>query len=218
MTAVESAHRQGFQALLGVSGVKATYFPAGGLAADEIIVRGDFLERYERLDPLTLQVIGTNPAFGLVTDIAPNAQQGDRLLIAGTYFHVIEPQVDGLGVTVLILSRDTQVPIAPSRLNAQMNLGQIELAWTRNANNNTAVEVWSDPDGDGIFTRLATLGAGITTHTDSGLAVGYRIRNTNKVGPSPFTHIFNTQVWGLVDESGTVIADEGNQGIEGAIK
>ncbi len=222
MTALESCHRQGFQALLGVAGVPATYYPAGGLESDELTVRGYFLERYERFDPLTLQVIGTAPAFELVYDDLPNALDGDRLYIPskGLSYNVIEAKRnhDGVGKTLLILSRGGALPIAPSRLNAQLNMGNIELGWTRNATNNTAVEVWSDADGDGNYVRIATLAAGAVTHSDSALAVGYKIRNTNKSGPSRFTHIWNTQVWGLVDESGVQIADEDSGGIEGTLK
>ena len=218
MTAVDSALSQGFQSLLAAAGVDATYLPAGGLGADEITVRGDFLERYERIDAATLLVVGTSPAFECVADDVPNAQQGDRLLIGGTYYHATEARRDhdGAGNTLFILSRDTALPIAPSRLGVELSNGQAVLSWTRNATNNTAVEVWYDVDGDGEFTKLATLAAGTTTYTDtSGApAIAYRLRNTNKSGPSPFSHIFNTQLWALIDEQGNYITDEQGRAIE----
>lgn len=217
MTAIDRAFRQGFQATLQASGVTATYFPVGGLEADEITIRGDFLEKYDRIDPVTLQVISSTPAFECDESDVSDAQDGDRILINGEYFNAIEAKrnFDGVGNTMFILSRDTALPLAPSRLNAQLNLGVINLAWTRNATNNTAVEVWCDEDGDGAYLLLATLAAGITAYTDSSgtVSVAYRVRNTNKSGPSKFTHIFNTQLWALVDESGNYITDESGSAI-----
>lgn len=209
MTAVESAHRQGLQALFSAAGVDVTYYPAGGLEADEATIRGDFIERYERMDPVTMQLIGTSPAFHASEDDISDAKQGDRLLIDGDYFHVIEPQTDSAGGVLLILSRETQIPIAPSRLNAELSMGQIVLAWTRNASNNTAVEVWTSNDGS-TWVRLDALAAGVTTYTDESGSVAqmYKVRNTNKSGPSPFTHIFNTLLWALTDENGNLISDE----------
>lgn len=202
--------------MLGVSGVTATYLPAGGLAADEITVRGDFYEKYERIDPVTMQLISTSPALGAVTEEIPNAKAGDRLLISGTYYHVNEQQEDGLGVTLLILSKDTQLPITPSRLSVELAGGNAVLTWTRNATNNTAVEVWSDPSNTGVYSRLATLGASVVTYTDTSgvVAAGYKLRNTNKSGPSPFSHIFNTILWALVDENNNYIVDEVSSAME----
>lgn len=83
---------------------------------------------------------------------------------------------------------DTIPRLAPSNLSATLNgNSQIDLAWTRNANDNTGVEVQFRA-GTGAWQTLATLGAGVTSYAHTGLATGttyeYRARNTWNDAPT----------------------------------
>lgn len=180
----------GFAALLGVQGEPATYTPAGG---QPVAVTVLFNEAQTVIDPQT-QTSTTKPVARAWSSSMPNARNGDRLSIRGVAYYLTEPQIDGYGTTNLFLSRDTQVPIAPSGLTVVNEANKARLNWTRNANNETNVEVWSyNTTGDPIFVLIATLATGVATYLDTasflpGETFTYKVRNINGAGPSPFSN------------------------------
>ncbi|MBX7120140.1 MAG: pre-peptidase C-terminal domain-containing protein [Gemmatimonadaceae bacterium] len=87
-------------------------------------------------------------------------------------------------------------PTAPSALTATTISGsRIDLAWSDNSNNETAFEVQRCNNGtcagDADFTTIATLPAGTTTASATGLALDntyvFRVRATNNVAPSAYS-------------------------------
>jgi parallel beta-helix repeat protein len=84
-------------------------------------------------------------------------------------------------------------PAAPSALVATANsTSQISLAWTDNSDNETAFRL-ERQNGDGTFSPIATLGAGVTTFVDSGLSAStsyaYQVIATNAIGDSASSNI-----------------------------
>lgn len=219
MTQAQAVLDIGFAALLDTHGEPATYYPAGGyppgVDAESSTVTVIFDEDSVVIDPETMTSSLAPRAMTWTSDI-PTARNGDRLELRGTVYNVLHAKVDGVGMTALTLSRGIQVPLAPSSLGVELIDGQAVLSWTRNATNNSAVEVWHD-DRSG-WALLATLAAGVTTYTHTAsMSNGYKVRNTNQSGPSPFSYIFNTSLWGLTDEAGILIGDESGNVIGGPV-
>jgi fibronectin type 3 domain-containing protein len=85
-------------------------------------------------------------------------------------------------------------PVAPSGLAASaVSSSQINLTWTNNAANATAIKVYRSTGGVN-FTAIATnLSPSTTTYSDTGLSAGttysYRVRATNSVGDSPDSNV-----------------------------
>jgi fibronectin type 3 domain-containing protein len=84
------------------------------------------------------------------------------------------------------------VPTAPSSLVASnVSTSSITLSWADNSNNETGFIV-ERRNGDGSWSEIATLGASVTTYTNTGLNGGttyvYRVRAVNSVGPSGYTN------------------------------
>ncbi len=86
-------------------------------------------------------------------------------------------------------------PDAPSALQATAaSNSQINLEWQDNSSDEQGFEVWRSTTGaTGTFTQLVSLGAGVTTYNNTGLAAGtqycYKVRATGSGGapPSAFT-------------------------------
>jgi hypothetical protein len=83
-------------------------------------------------------------------------------------------------------------PAAPSGLAATvLSASQITLTWVDKADNETGYQVERALDSVN-FTPIATLGANVTTYTDTGLAAtttySYRVRAFNSVGPSAYSN------------------------------
>jgi hypothetical protein len=83
------------------------------------------------------------------------------------------------------------VPAAPSNLTATAaSSSQINLAWTDNSSNETGFLV-ERSTGTGAFAQIASLGAGVTSYNNTGLAASttynYRVRATNATGNSAYS-------------------------------
>jgi PA14 domain/Domain of unknown function (DUF1929)/Gylcosyl hydrolase family 115 C-terminal domain/Fibronectin type III domain len=85
-------------------------------------------------------------------------------------------------------------PAAPSNLNATTaSTGQINLAWTENSDNETGFKI-ERCTGTGCtnFAQIATVGAGVTTFSNTGLSSSttyvYRIRAYNSAGNSSYSN------------------------------
>jgi len=85
-------------------------------------------------------------------------------------------------------------PAAPSSLRAAaISRTQIRLNWSDNSNNETGFQVERCRGNRCTdFTRVATVGAAVTSFTDAGLSRGtiytYRVRAVNGVGASTFSN------------------------------
>jgi fibronectin type 3 domain-containing protein len=84
-------------------------------------------------------------------------------------------------------------PLAPSGLSASaVSSNLVTLNWTDNANNESGFLIERSSDGIN-FTQIGTVGAGITTYANSGLAAAttyyYRVRATNSAGNSAYSNI-----------------------------
>lgn len=94
------------------------------------------------------------------------------------------------GVTTIWL-----VPTAPSSLSATaVSSSQINLSWTDNSNNETGFEIFRSTDGL-TFASIATVGAGVTTFNNTGLAAStqyyYRVWAYNPGETSTYSNTAN---------------------------
>ena len=85
-----------------------------------------------------------------------------------------------------------QVPAAPTGLNAKgVSSSQIDVSWTDASNDETGFRI-ERASGVGGFVEIATLGSGVTSYADNGLAAGtaysYRVRGYNATGPSAYSN------------------------------
>jgi hypothetical protein len=73
----------------------------------------------------------------------------------------------------------------------QADAGQLQLAWTDNANNEDGFKIERKTGTTGTYTQVATVGPNVTSHTDFSLADGatycYRVRAFNSAGNSAYT-------------------------------
>lgn len=87
----------------------------------------------------------------------------------------------------------TGPPADPSQLTVtSTTLSGIALSWVDNSSDETAFKLERAPGGTTSFTVLATLPAGTTAHTDTGLTKNtqfcYRVQAINSVGASGFSN------------------------------
>jgi hypothetical protein len=84
-------------------------------------------------------------------------------------------------------------PATPSNLTASgISSNQISLAWQDNSSDENGYLVYRTPTGLGLWTEIATTGAGQTTFTDSNLSPGaynYKVRSYNTVGKSAQSNV-----------------------------
>jgi transcriptional regulator CtsR/regulation of enolase protein 1 (concanavalin A-like superfamily) len=88
------------------------------------------------------------------------------------------------------------IPAAPSNLTATSSSNsQINLAWTDNATNETGFKIERKTGSGGTYSQIATVGAGATGYSNTGLAAGtayyYRVRATNATGDSAYSNEAN---------------------------
>jgi hypothetical protein len=87
------------------------------------------------------------------------------------------------------------VPNAPTNLAATViSKSQINLSWTDNATNETGFYIERCKGSTCTnFTRIATVGANVTTYANTGLAKGttyrYRVQAYNASGTSAYSNI-----------------------------
>ncbi|MFX4263333.1 stalk domain-containing protein [Pelotomaculum propionicicum] len=80
--------------------------------------------------------------------------------------------------------------LAPSDLAATPDATSVELKWKDNSTNESGFEV-ERKSADGSFEKIATIGAGTTTYTDSGLAPDqytYRVRAVTSSASSQYSN------------------------------
>jgi hypothetical protein len=88
---------------------------------------------------------------------------------------------------------ESAIPAAPSNLSATaVSQTQIDLSWTDNADNETGFKIERSKRVNTAFTEIATVGADITSFSDTGLKKNttyfYRVRATNADGDSAYSN------------------------------
>ena len=102
-------------------------------------------------------------------------------------------------------------PAAPSGLIVEaVGPNAVDLFWTDNSGNEDNFEIERSVVGGGSgFTNVATLGAGVVTHTDTGLSANtqyyYRVRATNDVGNSSYSSEANDTTLAALPASPTLL-------------
>ena len=99
-----------------------------------------------------------------------------------------------LVVTGATLQSGPTAPAAPSGLNATATgTTSISLGWIDNAGNEDGFQVERSMSSTGPFAQIASVGANVTNHNDTGLSPGttyyYRVRAFNTVGLSGYSNI-----------------------------
>src|SRR5207253_1469501 len=86
----------------------------------------------------------------------------------------------------------TPIPAAPTNLiTTAGSPTQVNLSWTVNSTNQTGFKIERSGDGT-TFAQIATVGANVSTYTDSGLTASstyfYRVRAYNSAGNSAYSN------------------------------
>ena len=87
---------------------------------------------------------------------------------------------------------------APSGLSATaVSQTQIDLSWTDNSDDEDGFKIERSPDGTTGWTQIATVGAGVTSYSDTSLTCDqtyyYRVRAYNANGNSGYSNIANAR-------------------------
>jgi hypothetical protein len=98
-----------------------------------------------------------------------------------------------IGAYEFVSAPTPTVPAAPSGLVATaVSSSQINLVFSDNSSNESNFEV-ERSSGGSAYVKVATLGAGVTSHSDSGLAAStnysYRVRAINAAGASGYSNV-----------------------------
>ena len=101
--------------------------------------------------------------------------------------------VTGGRVNAFNALQNSTLPAAPSGLSASAasSAGQINLSWTDNSTNETGFSI-ERKTGTGSFAEIATVGADVTTYSNTGLAeqttYTYRVSSYNAAGNSAYSN------------------------------
>ena len=125
------------------------------------------------------------------------------LMVNTVYYYRVSAQnaVGTSGFSNVAKATTLGVPAAPTGLTATpASTTSINLAWTNNATNATAVVVQSSPDGV-TFTQIASLAATATTYTNTGLTTNtlyyYRVGAQNATGTSGWSNTASATTQGV---------------------
>jgi hypothetical protein len=149
---------------------------------------------------------------------------------SGTTYSVYSNQASATTTVTLV----TNPPAAPSNLTATPLSGtQIRLTWTDNSTNETGFyierAVTNRRGSLGSYTRIATVGANVTSYSDgtvvSGKSYSYRIRAYNSAGTSAYSNMTSKVAGGLTVRgagglalgSGEHSTDDGLAGLSGLL-
>ena len=142
--------------------------------------------------------IGATGTYELVTTLGPNTTTGTvTSLTEGAQYYFRMQAVNAGGRSAYSNEASaTTVLIAPSGLNGQaLSSSQVLLNWTNNSATETGFTIERSPLTDTNFTQIATVGANVTSFTDSGLSEAtkyyYRVRAYNAYTTSVYSNEMN---------------------------
>ena len=123
-----------------------------------------------------------------LTFTCPASLKADLERYAALHSHTYGEEVDAL----TLIDQTPAPPVAPSGLGATaVSSSRIDLAWTDNATNESGFRLERALDGL-TFAEIATLGAGVTSYSNTGLAPSttytYRVRAYNAVDASAYSN------------------------------
>ena len=133
------------------------------------------------------------PYSDIVTLPANTVSFNNTGLLSGTTYYYVVRAVNSGGSSALSAQASATTfvgpPAAPSGLSAAaMSSSRIDLAWFDNSSNETSFTVARSTTSGGPYTDIATLGANLTTYSDTGLAAAttyyYVVRASNSGGSS----------------------------------
>ena len=132
--------------------------------------------------------IGATGTYELLTTVGPNTTAPTiSNLIEGTQYYYRLQGVNAGGRSAYSNEKSvTTVLISPGSLSLQaLSSSQVRLNWTDKSATETGFTIERSPVTDTNFTQIATVGANITSFTDSGLSEAtkywYRVRAYNAV-------------------------------------
>jgi titin len=134
--------------------------------------------------------------FTTIGTVGPNVERFDDLSPppSGSVFYRVHAVNDaGTSGPSNTATATSIVPVAnPSNLTAaSASSTSIRLNWSDNSTNETSFQIWRSTDNVN-FSQIATVGANVTTFTNSGLTTGrqyfYRVRGTNSTSTSGFSN------------------------------
>src|SRR6266487_422602 len=138
--------------------------------------------------------VGSNSNYVLLDNVDPNVTAfTDTQLIDGTKYYYRVRAFNTGGFSAYSNERSAITTLnSPNALTATaISSSQISLTWTDNSAAETGFKIERSPVDDLHFTQVATVGANVTTFTDSGLAEStkyyYRVRAYNTLVNSGYT-------------------------------
>lgn len=107
--------------------------------------------------------------------------------------HVLKVSVEGYGFLFDRIRIVPAAPAAPSGLTAAAaSTTQVNLSWADSSSNETGFKVERKTGAGGTYSEVATVGAGVTSYSNTGLASNtqyfYRVRATNLGGDSAYSN------------------------------
>ncbi len=159
------------------------------------------------------RAVGTTGAFTLLSTLGAGATSFiDTTAAAGTQYTYEVCAYNSAGDSTSCAGSVTTpvptpvVPAAPTALAATAtSTSQISLAWTDNSTNETGYKL-ERATGTGAYALVATLGAGATSYSDSGLAAAtqysYRVYAYNSGGNSAYSNVATASTMaGVINQS-----------------
>jgi len=139
--------------------------------------------------------IGATGTYELLTTLGPNTTATTfNNLIEGTQYYYRLQGVNAGGLSAYSNEKAvTTILNSPSSLSATaLSSSQVRLNWNDRSATETGFYIERSPVTDTHFTQIATVGANITTYTDTGLtartAYWYRVRGYNTYTTSAYTN------------------------------
>ena len=142
--------------------------------------------------------IGAGGTYSQIATVAAGvvAYSDTGLVVNTTYYYRVRATNAGGDSAYSDEAHDTTlnvIPPAPSGLVATaVSTTQINLSWTSNSVNETGFKIERKTGAGGTYSQIATVGAGVVTYNDTGLATNttyfYRVRATNAVGDSAYSN------------------------------
>lgn len=142
---------------------------------------------------------GTGGDYAEIATVAANSTSfpNTGLLASTQYFYRVRARTADTfslysNVADATTSGGSSPPAAPSNLNAfGVSGNRIDLSWTDNSSNETGFKIEIDP-GNGFF-PLATVGAGVTSYSDTSVSPSqfycYRVKAYNAAGDSAYSNV-----------------------------